>query len=60
MDFLHRFWWPLFAFLYPLVVWPFGASHTGVVLAKHYFTLLFLLGASSTTPCRPKPPWGPR
>lgn len=44
MNFLRRFWWPLFAFLYPLVVWPFGASHAGVVLAKHYFTLLFLLG----------------
>lgn len=26
------------------MVWPFGASHAGVVLAKHYFTLLFLLG----------------
>lgn len=44
MNFLRRWWWPLFTFLYPLVVWPFGASHAGVVLAKHYFTLLFLLG----------------
>lgn len=44
MNLLRRWWWPLFAFLYPIVVWPFGASHAGVVLAKHYFTLLFLLG----------------
>lgn len=44
MNFLRRWWWPLFAFLYPLVVWPFGASHAGVALAKHYFTFLFLLG----------------
>ena len=44
MNLLRRWWWPLFAFLYPLVVWPFGASHAGVVLAKHYFACFFLLG----------------
>lgn len=44
MNPLRRWWWPLFAFLYPLVVCPFGASHAGVVLAKHYFIFLFLLG----------------
>ncbi|WP_018110348.1 O-antigen ligase family protein [Thermus igniterrae] len=44
MNLLRRWWWPLFAFLYPLVVWPSAFPLEGVVRAKLFFTLLALLG----------------
>jgi O-antigen ligase len=36
-------WWAIFAFLYPFVVWPGHPAHASVVQAKQYFTLFFVL-----------------
>ncbi len=36
-----RYFWPVFAFLYPFAVWPAMPSHAGVVLAKQAFVLFF-------------------
>jgi O-antigen ligase len=36
-------WWAVFAFLYPFVVWPGHPAHASVAQAKQYFTLFFVL-----------------
>jgi O-antigen ligase len=36
-------WWAVFAFLYPFVVWPGHPTHADVAQAKQYFTLFFVL-----------------
>lgn len=43
MQLVRQWFWPVFALLYPFVVWPFAPSLEGVVRAKHLFVLAALL-----------------
>jgi hypothetical protein len=50
-----RYLWPVFAFLYPFIVWPFAPHRPYVVLVKGGFVLLFvLLGALLEMLAHPK------
>jgi O-antigen ligase len=43
IEAILAWWWAVFAFLYPFVVWPGQPAHANVVQAKQYFTLFFVL-----------------
>jgi O-antigen ligase len=43
IEVILAWWWAVFAFLYPFVVWPGHPAHASVVQAKQYFTLFFVL-----------------
>jgi len=43
MSWLRRWWWPLFVFLYPFIVWPGSPYRVSVVLAHIYVTTAFAL-----------------
>jgi hypothetical protein len=45
MDFIRRWWWPVFVFLYPLAFWPkLPNSLSDTFNARIYLTILFLVG----------------
>lgn len=43
---LRALWWPAFAFVYPLLAWPWSASNTTPFHAHAYPTLFFLAGGA--------------
>jgi O-antigen ligase len=43
VETILAWWWAVFAFLYPFVVWPGHPTHANVAQAKQYFTLFFVL-----------------